>query len=260
MRHQIFQALKTLGSTLNQTIVNNFTTLITEVNNYFSEVQEATGFPDPDSIELSFNDGNRRFTIAPTGDSFVFWAFGTRYEKTSSEYVTIEDVTGQWYVYYDSTGVLHASQTIWNLATEVPVGSVYWSGGSGTVEPQPAPPNTGKLENIYVVAVSIPSTLTASQVVLFHVVVGGETVRLVKNLINSHIKCGTAPTSTASFDILINGVSRGSASISAGQTIGTFTWNTQRDLSGGDILKITAPGVADATLADVGITLRGSRR
>jgi len=260
MRAPIYQLLKTLTASLSTTIVNNFTTLITEVNNYFSEVQEATGFTDPNSIELTFNDGNRRFTIAPVGDSFVFWAFGVRYEKTSSEYVQIDDVAGQWYIYYDSDAVLHCSQTIWNLATEIPVGSVYWSGGAGTVNPDPAPVNTGKQSSTYIIAVSVPGTLTNAQVVLFHVIAGGETVRLPKGLANSYIKCGVAPTGTISFDILIDGVSRGSAGISAGQTTGTFTWTTQRDVSGGSIVKITGPATADSTLADVGITLRGTRQ
>jgi hypothetical protein len=247
--------LELVGGGVTQEVNNN----ITNVTNYYSEVNEATGFVDPSDSTLAFNDTNRTFTISPVGDSFVFWAFGTRYEKTEAESVQIDNVEGLWYVYYDADGDLGASQTIWNLSTQVPVATVLWSSGTGTVNDDKKNDKPSKFLDIYIMAVSVPGTLTDAQVVLFHVVAGSESVELSKHLPYSNIKCGTAPTLDATFDILVNDVSKGSATIEDGETTGSFTWNNKVTLSGGDIVKITGPSSADSTLADVAITLEGFR-
>lgn len=244
------------GGGLTEEITNN----ITNVSNYYSEVNQSTGFVDPDASLLAFSDETREFTITPVGDSFVFYAFGTRYEKTEAESVLIDDTVGQWYISYNASGVLVASQTIWNLSTQVPVGSVYWSGSVGTIDIEEPVVTPSKFSNLYVIGISVPGTLTDGQLILFHIVVGGETIELSKKLPYSYIKCGTAPTSEAVFNILVNGVSKGSATIAAGQSSGSFTFNTKTDLVGGDIVKITAPSTADATLTDVGITIKGTRK
>lgn len=234
--------------------------VVNNINNYYTEVTEATGFVDPSASTLAFNDGTREFSISPVGESFVFYAFGTRYEKTAADSIVIADTTGQWYISYDSNGDLVASQTIWDLGTQVPVGSVYWTGAAGTIDSEPAVAKNDKFSNLYVISVSSPGTLTDSQVVLFHAIVGGESIELPKKLFYSQIKCGTAPTSDATFDILVNGTSKGSATILAGQTSGTFTFNSKVSLNDGDIVKITGPASADSTLEDIAITLRGERK
>lgn len=236
------------------------TSVINNINNFYSEVTEATGFVDPTASTIAFNDTTREFTISPVEDSFVFWSFGTRYEKTETEGVTITDTQGQWYISYNSEGVLVASQTIWDLATQVPVGSVYWNGSAGTIDAEPIDAKATKFSNLYVISVSCPGTLTDAQVVLFHVVVGGEDIELPKKLFYSQIACGVAPTVQADFDILVNGSSKGTATIAASQTSGYFTFNNKVSLNSGDVVKITGPASADSTLEDVAITLRGERK
>lgn len=252
-----------MGTSLNViggggSVTEEVTQNITNVTNYYEEVNEATGFTDPDSFILAFDDETREFSITPDGDSFVFYAFGTRYEKTEAEEKVITDTTGQWYFYYDADGVLGATQALWDLATQVPVASVYWDGGAGTIDSEP---KTSKnvSSDIYIIGVSIPGTLTDSQVVLFHAVVGGETIELPKKLFYSQIVCETAPTSDATFTIYVNAVSKGSATITAGQTTGTFTFNSKVSLNAGDKIKIIAPSSADATLENVAITIRADR-
>jgi hypothetical protein len=234
--------------------------VVNNINNYFTEVaQESTGFVDPAASTLAFNDTTREFTITPVSTSFVFYAFGVRYEKTEEEGVTIDDVTGQWYIYYDSDGVLGCTQTIWNLSTQVPVGSIYWNGATGVIDTEEPPAKPPKTSNLYVISVSSPGSLTDDQLILFHVVVGGESIELAKKLFYSYIKCGTAPTAQADFDIQVNGVSKGTATIASGQTTGYFTWNSKVALSGGDTVKIFGPSTADSTLEDVSITIKGAR-
>lgn len=70
---------------------------------------------------------------------------------------------------------------------------------------------------------------------------------------------GVNPTATAAFDILRNGSSIGSISISTG---GAFTFNTTGagvSLAVGDRISLTTPSPQDTTLSNVSITLFGSR-
>lgn len=231
-----------------------------EINNVYNEViNESTGFDDPDASTLAFNDGTREFTITPTGASFVFYAFGERFEKTSVEGVVIDDVDGLWYIYYNTSGVLQASQTLWNMSTQVPVATVLWETGSGDIGDEKNNPKTDKHLPIYVIGVSSPGTFTDAQVILLHVVAGSETVELRKRLPYSIIKCGVAPTGSITFDIQVNGSSKGTANIGAAANTGDFTFTTKVTLNPGDIVKIVAPATADGTLEDVAITLEGIR-
>jgi len=229
------------------------------INNYYEEVVDSTGFVDPTDSQISFDDGTRTFTIEPTEDSFVFYAFGNRYEKTSAETEQIDDVDGLWNIYYDIDGVLGSSQDLWDLSTQVPVATILWSSGTGTVDNNQDKTKPSKFVNIYVIGVSVPSVLTDEQVALLHVVAGSETVELNKRLPYSIAKCGTAPTGSIAFDILINGVSKGSINFAASETTATFTWNNKVTLNPGDLVKIVGPSTADVTLADVAITLEGIR-
>lgn len=231
-----------------------------EVTNITNEViTESTGFEDPDATTLSFDDGTRTFTITPTGSSFVFYAFGTRYEKSEAESVVIDNTNGLWYIYYDSSGVLQASMTIWDLSSSVPVGTVLWNGAAGDVGDTKNKTNPTKFDPVYIIGVSSPGAFTDDQLVLLHVVSGSEDVELRKRLPNSIVKCGTAPTGSISFDIQVNAVSKGSADIDAAATTGEFTWTSDVTLNPGDIIKIIAPSTADATLADLALTLVGMR-
>lgn len=71
--------------------------------------------------------------------------------------------------------------------------------------------------------------------------------------------CGTNPTATAAFDVVKNGSSIGSISIS---TSGVFTFNTTGGavtLAAGDRLSLTAPSPQDASLANISIVFMGTR-
>lgn len=68
-------------------------------------VKEPTGFPNRTDTTLSFVDGTREFTIAPTGASFDVYVKGKKFTKTSESIVLTND-DGNHYIFYNSSGVL----------------------------------------------------------------------------------------------------------------------------------------------------------
>lgn len=85
------------------------------------------GFDVNPPVTLSFDNGNLRFTITPTGDSFEYWIQGQKFIKYAAETVDINDTEGLWYIYY-ILDTLTASQTPWNNAgsDKAFISLVYW--------------------------------------------------------------------------------------------------------------------------------------
>lgn len=88
----------------------------------------------PASIpELAFDDTTRVFTasIKSGSSDFYFWCSGLKFSKTSSESVTIPDVTGTYYTYFDNSGTLQYvnqdSVTAPLLYEYAIVGLIYWN-------------------------------------------------------------------------------------------------------------------------------------
>jgi hypothetical protein len=59
---------------------------------------------------ISWVEATRTFTIAPKAGqvSFNFWSGGDFFQRTESESLIIPDVSGTYYVYYDTDGVLQS--------------------------------------------------------------------------------------------------------------------------------------------------------
>ncbi len=74
------------------------------------------------------------------------------------------------------------------------------------------------------------------------------------NAAGSYLKAGTAATGPSVFSIKKNGTEFLTATVAAAGTTATFA-SSQTDFAVGDVLKIVAPANADATLADIAITL-----
>jgi len=64
---------------------------------------------------ISVNNGTLTLSIAPTGANFEFWVQGVKYTKTTQQNVVFTDDEGLWYFYFNDSGVLTASQTIWDF-------------------------------------------------------------------------------------------------------------------------------------------------
>jgi hypothetical protein len=86
----------------------------------------------------------------------------------------------------------------------------------------------------------------------------GTAFTLPSALANSKAYAEVVPTANAAIDIQVNGVSKGSIDIALGNNVATFTFASPVVLSAGDRIQFIAQGTADATLADVSFTLRGT--
>ena len=85
-------------------------------------------------VTMTFTDLTRTFSIAPAGTSFSFWVEGTQYTKSTAQTVVITDTEGVWFITFDNTGTLQASQTPWDIAAETSafVAVLYWSSTDST--------------------------------------------------------------------------------------------------------------------------------
>jgi hypothetical protein len=95
-------------------------------------INDPTGFDRSTPLsmgDMSFNDVTRTFTIQPKVNQtdFKFYINGEENIRTSAENVTIADTEGLWFIYYNSSGVLVASQTPWTFgSSSVFVAYLYW--------------------------------------------------------------------------------------------------------------------------------------
>ena len=78
--------------------------------------------------------------------------------------------------------------------------------------------------------------------------------RIPAAALGSRLKAGTAATGTSVFSIQKNGSEFLTATVGASGTSAAFA-GSQIDFAAGDVLRIVAPSTADATLADIAITL-----
>lgn len=69
---------------------------------------------------------------------------------------------------------------------------------------------------------------------------------------------GTAATAQADFVVAVNGVTKATLRFAAAGTTASVVGGTAATIASGDIITITAPAGADATLADIGFTLTGT--
>jgi hypothetical protein len=79
------------------------------------------------------------------------------------------------------------------------------------------------------------------------------------SLAGSIAKASVAATATANFNVQKNSISVGTITFAAGATSATFTAASPITCATGDVLSIVAPSTADATLANIGIVLAGTR-
>ncbi len=109
-----------------------------QILNISNVIKEPTGFADLTSSTLSFNNTNRVFTLTPVG-TLVTYYHGQKWSTTTAITTTIPDAAGLYYIYFDSTGQIQNSLSVWDLSIHVPIAVVYWNGNIG------ADPNVGIL-------------------------------------------------------------------------------------------------------------------
>src|SRR5262245_23737812 len=100
-------------------------------------------------------------------------------------------------------------------------------------------------------------TLPASQVLMRYPF--PRSVDFPAGLTGSRGVSAVAATATTTLDLRKNGTSVGSVQYAAGATTATFTMASPTTFAAGDVLTVHAPASADATLADLGLSLAGTR-
>jgi hypothetical protein len=88
---------------------------------------EPHGFINRTDTTLSFDDAKLEFTITPTGADFSYYYKGSKKTKTGAQSITILDLEGLWFFYYDNE-TLTAVQTPWSILNHVPIAYIYWDG------------------------------------------------------------------------------------------------------------------------------------
>jgi hypothetical protein len=72
-------------------------------------------------------------------------------------------------------------------------------------------------------------------------------------------KASANATASTTFTHTKNGAAFATVNFATGTAVGVWTQASVANFAAGDVLEIDGPGAADATLADVGITLSGTR-
>lgn len=96
----------------------------------FIDSQLPHGFIDHTAI-LAFDDGTRTFSITPVGGSFEIYNQSEEFIKESVESKVIPDIVGLWLIYYNSVGVLQATQNEVISRIQTPVVYIHWDGTNG---------------------------------------------------------------------------------------------------------------------------------
>lgn len=95
------------------------------------------GFENRTDSLITISTGSRFLAIGPvTGTpDFKVWVNNTRFSVTSTVSATWGTASGDWFFFFNASGVLTSSQTVWDLTSDQTgnVGLVYWDGNaSGT--------------------------------------------------------------------------------------------------------------------------------
>lgn len=109
----------------------------------------------------------------------------------------------------------------------------------------------------YLVSGFFPGAGTASAKLMVHVF--ATPVDFPSGLTGSQGTAETAATAQTDYDIQKNGVSVGTMRFAAAGSTSTFIMASATSFAAGDKLQLVAPGTLDSTLADIAMTLKGTR-
>lgn len=157
--------------------------------------------------------------------------------------------SGNWQIGATDTGVKAEGQN----GTDGIMASVVAGVGTSVDATDPSNPIVSSTD--IAVAVFASGLLADSDKILTHVVTVA--FDLESSLTSSEAYAEVTATAAATVDILKNAVSIGSVNFALGANTATFTFTTTTAFAIGDRLSLVGQAVADATLSDVSINLRG---
>lgn len=108
--------------------------------------------------------------------------------------------------------------------------------------------------DVVVIHAGIDTMPAANQVITKNITLLGYSFPV--NMVDSFAVVDIAPTATTVFSLSKNGVQFAIITFDVGTTIGVFA-GASTSFSVGDVFAVTAPGVVDATLKGVWISLKG---
>jgi len=181
-------------------------------------------------------------------------------------YIVGSSATGDWLTHEKDIAWWDDDNSTWRFSTPIEGTKVYvqdeakdyfytgsaWEISSGDHTHLPA----DILNSPYITAMFFPGKPTDAQTVLIHML----TIAMVlpPNLSDSQAEAKTAATGQAAFTLKKNTSSIGTITFSA-STTGMISFTATVSFAIGDKLVIEAPGTADTTLADISISLKGTR-
>lgn len=101
------------------------------VNAQVQAMREPNGFPNRTDSTFSFDDVTREFTIEPIGESYDIFFRGEKITKFSAETVILPNLTGAYFIFFDSDGVLSYSNTIPSLDEMVYICNIWYNADQG---------------------------------------------------------------------------------------------------------------------------------
>jgi len=105
-----FTPYGTITSTEVQSAIEELDDKTSVTSDIAIDTKEPTGFINRTDSTISFVDGTRVFTIAPVSTSFSFYIKGEKFTKTTAQSITIPNLTGTHYIYFNTSGALETTQ------------------------------------------------------------------------------------------------------------------------------------------------------
>jgi hypothetical protein len=166
---------------------------------------------------------------------------------------TVASVNGQ-------TGVVSITSVTGNAGTATALATsrniALTGGATGTASFNGTADASIAVTSPYDIATQFSGKPSASAVMLkFNAV---RAFSLPANMAGSYLKAGTAATGSSAFSLQKNGSTFCTVTFAAAGTTASFGSASAQTFAIGDVLSIIAPGTADATLADLTVTLLGS--
>lgn len=129
-----FTPYGTITSTEVQSAIEELDDKTSVTSDIALDTKEPTGFVDRTESTTSFDNSSRLFTIQPVTTSFSFYIKGTKFTKTTLQSITIPNLAGNHYVYFNDVGNLATTQTFTSAIIEqyAFVTVIYWNTDTNT--------------------------------------------------------------------------------------------------------------------------------
>jgi hypothetical protein len=104
---------------------------IDTIQQFIDDEVNGNGFVDKNQTTFSFDDSTRTFTLTPLVTPYRVYIKGQGFSFSTVQTVTLENLDGNWYIYFDINGVLKGTQAAWSLDNNALVAIIYWNSTLG---------------------------------------------------------------------------------------------------------------------------------